>query len=68
MSETRILRFEQKGPSVYKIYDVNVYFGAISRSGTKFIFLPEPFVAFDATQLEQIMLRIKELEYDANNS
>jgi hypothetical protein len=66
VSERVMLTINRIGPGVYKIYDRQIYMGAISRSGTRYVFLPEPFVAFDGIHLEQIFLRIKELEYDAN--
>ena len=67
----KMLEFIPSKNGVHKVVktgSLRMNMGAISRSGLHYLFLPEPFVAFDKGEIEQILNRMKELEYDANNS
>jgi len=62
-----MLEFRKEKNGVYTIHDGSMYIGAISRNGRQYTFLAVPFFPFDKDKLEQVLNRIKELEYDAHN-
>lgn len=62
------LSFTQSGSGVHKIYDGRDYVGAISRSGSEYRYIPEPFTILDMAQLSQILEYGKGLIASANST